>query len=161
MQYSTKEFKTLYTKCFPPAMRLAMSLLHDEDEARDMVQEVFLRLWESRIQVDNPPAFIIRAVRNASINRINMLETHERILKGLFLEQPPDNITIEQRNDEIVSAIRRLLTPREQQVVDKIYSEELSYKDTAEKLGISIAAVNKYIVSALKKLRTHFKTDRS
>lgn len=161
MQYSTKEFKTLYTKCFPPAMRLAMSLLHDEDEARDMVQEVFLRLWESRIQVDNPPAFIIRAVRNASINRINMLETHERILKGLFLEQPPDNITIEQHNDEIVSAIRRLLTPREQQVVDKIYSEELSYKDTAEKLGISIAAVNKYIVSALKKLRTHFKTDRS
>lgn len=138
-----------------------MSLLHDEDEARDMVQEVFLRLWESRVQVDNPPAFIIRAVRNASINRINMLETHERILKGLFLEQPPDNITIEQRNDEIVSAIRRLLTPREQQVVDKIYSEELSYKDTAEKLGISIAAVNKYIVSALKKLRTHFKTDRS
>ena len=161
MQYSTTEFKTLYAKCFPPAMRLAMSLLHDEDDARDVVQEVFLKLWESGILVDNPPAFIIRAVRNASINRINMLETHERILKGLFLDQPPDNINIEQRNEEIVSAIRRLLTPREQQVVDKIYSEELSYKDTAESLGISVAAVNKYVVSALKKLRNHFKTDRS
>ncbi|MDE6653371.1 MAG: sigma-70 family RNA polymerase sigma factor [Muribaculaceae bacterium] len=142
-------------------MRLAMSLLHDEDDARDVVQEVFLKLWESGIQVDNPPAFIIRAVRNASLNRINTLETHERILKGLFLDQPPDNINIEQRNEEIVSAIRRLLTPREQQVVDKIYSEELSYKDTAESLGISVAAVNKYVVSALKKLRNHFKTDRS
>lgn len=161
MQYSTTEFKTLYTKCFPPAMRLAISLLHDEDDARDVVQEVFLKLWESDIQVDNPPAFIIRAVHNASLSRINTLETHERILKGLFLDQPPDNINIEQRNEEIVSAIRRLLTPREQQVVDRIYSEELSYKDTAEKLGISVAAVNKYIVSALKKLRTHFKTDRS
>ena len=161
MQYSTTEFKTLYAKCFPPAMRLAMSLLHDEDDARDVVQEVFLKLWESGIQVDNPPAFIIRAVRNASLNRINTLETHERILKGLFLDQPPDNINIEQRNEEIVSAIRRLLTPREQQVVDKIYSEELSYKDTAESLGISVAAVNKYVVSALKKLRNHFKTDRS
>ena len=138
-----------------------MSLLHDEDDARDVVQEVFLKLWESDIQVDNPPAFIIRAVRNASLNRINTLETHERILKGLFLDQPPDNINIEQRNEEIVSAIRRLLTPREQQVVDKIYSEELSYKDTAESLGISVAAVNKYVVSALKKLRSHFKTDRS
>lgn len=161
MQYSTTEFKTLYTKCFPPAMRLAMSLLHDEDDARDVVQEVFLKLWESGIQVDNPPAFIIRAVRNASLNRINTLETHERILKGLFLDQPPDNINIEQRNEEIVSAIRRLLTPREQQVVDRIYSEEFSYKDTAENLGISVAAVNKYVVSALKKLRNHFKTDRS
>ncbi|MDE6692536.1 MAG: sigma-70 family RNA polymerase sigma factor [Muribaculaceae bacterium] len=142
-------------------MRLAMSLLHDEDDARDVVQEVFLKLWESGIQVDNPPAFIIRAVRNASINRINTLETHERILKGLFLDQPPDNINIEQCNEEIVSAIRRLLTPREKQVVDRIYSEEFSYKDTAGDLGISVAAVNKYVVSALKKLRNHFKTDRS
>lgn len=142
-------------------MRLAISLLHDEDDARDVVQEVFLKLWESDIQVDNPPAFIIRAVRNASLSRINTLETHERILKGLFLDQPPDNINIEQSNEEIVSAIRRLLTPREQQVVDRIYSEELSYKDTAKNLGISVAAVNKYAVSALKKLRNHFKTDRS
>lgn len=161
MRYSTNEFETLYTRCFPPSMRLAMSFLHEEDEARDVVQEVFLKLWESDLQVDNPSAFIMRAVRNASLNRINRLETRERILKGLSLEQPPDNITIEQRNDEIVSAIRRLLTPREQQVVDKIYSDGLSYKDAAESLGISVAAVNKYIVSALKKLRNHFKSDKS
>lgn len=142
-------------------MRLAMSLLREEDEARDVVQEVFLKLWESDLQIDNAPAFIMRAVRNASLSRINKLKTREKILKGLSLEPPPDNINIEQRNDEIVSAIRKLLTPREQQVVDKIYSDGLSYKDIAESLGISVAAVNKYIVSALKKLRNHFKSDKS
>lgn len=138
-----------------------MSLLREEDEARDVVQEVFLKLWESDLQIDNAPAFIMRAVRNASLSRINKLKTREKILKGLSLEPPPDNINIEQRNDEIVSAIRKLLTPREQQVVDKIYSDGLSYKDIAESLGISVAAVNKYIVSALKKLRNHFKSDKS
>lgn len=161
MRYSPTEFKNLYTQYFPPSMRLGMSLLHDEDEARDVVQEVFLKLWESDIQIENPAAFIIRAVRNASLSRINMLDTHERILQKMTLEPPPDNISIEEHNDEIVSAIRRLLTPREQQVVDKIYSEGLSYKDTAENLRISVAAVNKYIVSALKKLRNHFKSDKS
>ncbi len=161
MHYSTPEFKILYTKYFPPSMRLAMSLLREEDEARDVVQEVFLKLWESDLQIDNAPAFIMRAVRNASLSRINKLKTREKILKGLSLEPPPDNINIEQRNDEIVSAIRKLLTPREQQVVDKIYSDGLSYKDIAESLGISVAAVNKYIVSALKKLRNHFKSDKS
>ena len=45
MEYSTTEFETLYIQCFPPSMRLAMCLLHEEDEARDVVQEVFLKLW--------------------------------------------------------------------------------------------------------------------
>lgn len=47
MEYSTTEFETLYIQCFPPSMRLAMSLLHEEDGASDVVQEVFLKLWES------------------------------------------------------------------------------------------------------------------
>lgn len=38
MEYSTTEFETLYRQCFPPAMRLAVSMLHEEDEARDIVQ---------------------------------------------------------------------------------------------------------------------------
>lgn len=33
MQYSVTEFETIYLRCFPPAMRLAISLLHDEDDA--------------------------------------------------------------------------------------------------------------------------------
>ncbi len=59
------------------------------------------------------------------------------------------------------AAIERLLSSREQQVVEKVYTEGLSYKDAAENLGVSVAAINKNIVAALKKLRTHFKTIKS
>lgn len=161
MQYSTTEFETLYNRCFPPSMRLAMSLLHEEDEARDVVQEVFLKLWESDIRIDNPTAFLIRAVRNACLNRINMLDTREKIRQRLTLEAPPDDQDFEQRNEEVMSAIHRLLTPREREVVDRIYTDGMSYKEAAENLEVSVAAVNKNIVSALKKLRTHFKTGKS
>ncbi|MDE5877410.1 MAG: sigma-70 family RNA polymerase sigma factor [Muribaculaceae bacterium] len=161
MRYSTTEFETLYTSCFPPSMRLAMSLLHEEEEARDVVHEVFLRLWESDMRVDNPLAFIIRSVRNACINRINMLDTREKIRMRLTLEALPEDYDSEQRNDEVVAAIRQLLTAREQQVVNNVYTQGMSYKETAEKLGVTVAAVNKNIVAALKKLRTHFKTGKS
>lgn len=161
MEYSTTEFETLYRQCFPPAMRLAVSMLHEEDEARDIVQEVFLKLWESNIRVENPLAFIIRAVRNACLNRINMLDTRHRIHQRIMLDAPPDDVDIDVRNDEIRSAIRRLLTPREQEVVDRIYSEGMSYKEAAENLEVSVAAVNKNIVLALKKLRKHFKPGKS
>lgn len=161
MEYSTTEFETLYIQCFPPSMRLAMSLLHEEDEARDVVQEVFLRLWESDILVDNPTAFLLRAVRNACLNRIDMLDTRHRISRRIMLDSPPDDFDIDSRNDEVRSAIRRLLTPREQDVVHRIYTEGMSYKEAAENLDVSVATINKNIVLALKKLRHHFKTGKS
>lgn len=161
MQYSTTEFETLYIQCFSPAMRLAMSLLHEEDEARDVVHEVFLKLWESDGRVDNPSAYVVRSVRNACVSRIRKLDVREKVKMKLMLEPPPDDFDYEQRNEEVRTAIQHLLTSRERQVVDKIYSEGLSYKDTAESLGVSVAAVNKNIVGALKKLRSHFKTAKS
>ena len=160
MEYSAAEFEALYIQCFPPAMRLAISLLHEEDEARDVVQEVFLKLWESNLRLDNPTAFLIRAVRNACLNRINMLDTRYRIRRRIMLDSPPDNFDPDVRNDEVMSAIPPLLPPREQVAVDRIYSEGMSYKEAAENLEVSVAAINKNIVSALKKLRSHFKTGK-
>ncbi len=125
-----------------------------------MVQEVFLKLWESNTRFDNPTAFLIRAVRNACLNRINMLDTRDRIRRRIMLDSPPDDLDIDVRNDEVMSAIPRLLTPREQEVVDRIFSEGMSYKEAAENLEVSVAAINKNIVSALKKLRSHFKTGK-
>ena len=158
MPYSTSEFETLYKQCFPPAMRLAMSLLCNEDEARDTVQEVFSKLWESDIRPANPLAFILRAVRNTSLNRINTMNVRDKIHQRILLEAPPDDYDPEQRNEEISTAIRLMLTPRERQTVQRVYSDGMSYKETAESLGVSVAAVNKNIVNSLKKLRTHFKT---
>ncbi len=78
-----------------------------------------------------------------------------------MLDSPAEDFDINGRNDEIGSAIQKLLTPREREVVDRIYTEGLSYKDAAENLDVSVASINKNIVSALKKLRGHFKTVKS
>lgn len=138
-----------------------MSLLHDEDEARDVLHEVFLKLWESESRVDNPSAYIIRSVRNACVSRIRKLEIREKVKSKLMLEPPPDDFDYERRNAEVMTAIRRLLTSRERQVVDKIYTDGLSYKEAAASLGVSVAAVNKNVVGALRKLRSYFKTGKS
>ena len=157
MPYSSSEFKTIYLRCFPPCMRMAMSLLHSEDEARDTVQESFLKLWETDMDVTNPDAFLIRSVRNACINRINSVQIREKIRRQLPLAPESEETDIEGRDEEVREAVARLLTGRERQVVDKIYSEGLSYKDAAESLDVSVATINKNIVAALQQLRTHFK----
>ncbi|MDE5785032.1 MAG: sigma-70 family RNA polymerase sigma factor [Duncaniella sp.] len=161
MQYSATEFETIYIRYFPPSMKLAMSMLHDEDEARDVVQEVFLKLWETETKIENPVGFILMAVRNTSITRINRLDIRDKICQRLALESPPEDQDPEQRAEEISSAIKLLLTLREQVIIEKIYHDRMSYKETAAYLGVSVATVNKYIVSALRKLRIHFKTGKS
>ncbi len=90
-----------------------------------------------------------------------MFDIREKIRQKLTLEPPPDDFNVDQRNDEVISAIHRLLTVREQQIIEKIYTDGMSYKETAESLGFSVATVNKNIVGALKKLRTYFKTGKS
>ncbi len=143
-------------------MKLALSLLHEEDEARDVVQEVFLKIMESDISIDRPLPFIMRAVRNASLNRIRMLDTRGKIRQRLSLEPPPEEEDIPENNDEeILSAMRRLLSAREQETIEKIYSDGMSYKEAAGCLGVSVAAINKNVVTALRKLRNHFKTGKS
>lgn len=161
MRNSTTEFETLYRQCFPPSMRLAMSLLHEEDEARDIVQEVFLRILESNIRMENPMAVIIRSVRNACLNRISKLDTREKIRQRLTLQSATVDSETGLNHEEVLSAVKQLLTPREQQIVDRIYSEGMSYKEASENLGVSEATINKHIVTALKKLRNHFKTCKS
>lgn len=138
-----------------------MSLLHEEEEARDVVHEVFLKLWESDTRINNPMAYIIRSVRNTSISRIRMLDTREKIRQKLMLEPPPDDFDFEQRNEEVLTAMKKLLTSREQEVVAEIYTEGKSYKEAAADIGVSVGAVNKYLVTALKKLRIHFKSSKS
>lgn len=93
MQYTTSEFENIYTECFPAALRLASGMLVNEDDARDAVHEVFLKLWESEKKADNPKAFVLRSVRNACINRIKAIDTRERIRRQLMLE-PRKTISI-------------------------------------------------------------------
>lgn len=160
MQYSAAEFETLYTQCFEPSLRLALSLLHEEDEARDAVHEVFLKLWESKTKVDNPRAYIVRSVRNTCLSRIRHLDVREKVRMKLLMEPPPEDFDYEQRNVEVLAAMDLLLSYREREVVDKIYVEGKSYKETASYFGLSVAAINKNVVSALRKLRIHFKTGK-
>ena len=159
MHYSITEFEGIYRRCFQNLLRLAVSMLHDGDEARDAVQEVFLKLWESDTRIDNETAYLVRSVRNTCLDRLASMDRRERMKRHLPLDEVDESDEPLVSSDGLTRAVDVLLSPRERQVVGKVYSEGLSYKDAAEHLGVSVAMVNKSLVGALKKLRKHFKSD--
>ena len=83
----------------------------------------------------------------------------EKIKRQILLEQTPEDVDLSSRFEKVMNAINCLLTQRERQVVEKIFTEGMSYKEASLSLDVSVATINKNVVSALKKLRSHFNRD--
>ena len=139
--------------------RFAFALLHDNEEARDVVIDVFSRLWDKQLVPDR--AYLMRSVKNTCINLIARKKRDERLKRRLPLseekltEEEPSRL--EERWLAAVDSIDHDLTYQTASVIRLCYREGMSYKNTAEKLGISISAVNKHIVKGLRTLREKLK----
>ena len=150
MQGKEKIFEQLFHSHYEAMYRLAFTYLHDKEESRDIVSEVFARLWDSGLPVraDMQRPFLLACIRNRCLNVIARKSRDERLRRLYPLEQSYTQIPEE--------AIENDLTPQAGRILYLRYGEGKSYRETAEILGISISAVNKHVVKALKKLRTKF-----
>lgn len=158
--------------------RLAYALLHDNEEARDVVSEVFSKLWDRFSQEENQgkislkeepllkegtaPAYLMQSVKNACLNIISKKKRDERLHKLLPLsDKEPilqeDSSLLEERWQATVDCIDHDLAPQTASVIRMCYGDSCSYRETAEELGISVSAVNKHIVKGLRTLREKLK----
>lgn len=167
-----QQLERLFRDHYERMFRLAFALLHDREEARDVVGDVFSRLWnrfsQEGIPKDNllgaatAPAYLMRSVRNACLNIVAKKKMDERLAKLLPLsgdESSPQEDTnqLERRWQATVDCIDHDLSPQTASVIRMCYEDGCSYRETAEELGISISAVNKHIVKGLRTLREKLK----
>ncbi len=166
------QLELLFRDHYERMFRLAFALLHDREEARDVVGEVFSRLWDRFSQEGIPkdnllgaataPAYLMRSVRNACLNIVAKKKRDERLAKLLPLsgdEPSPQEDTgrLEKRWQATVDCIDHDLSPQTASVIRMCYEDGCSYRETAEELGIGISAVNKHIVKGLRTLREKLK----
>lgn len=154
-----QQMEQLFHDHYERMYRLAFALLHDNDVAKDVVSEVFSRLWDKQLIPDK--AYLMRSVKNACINIMAKKKRDERL--KLLLPLSEEKLTeeepyrLEERWQAAVDCIDNDLTNQTASVIRLCYREGMSYKDTAEELGISISAVNKHIVKGLRTLREKLK----
>ena len=72
MQGKEKIFEQLFHSHYEAMYRLAFTYLHDKEESRDIVSEVFARLWDSGLPVraDMQRPFLLACIRNRCLNVI-------------------------------------------------------------------------------------------
>ena len=140
----------------------AFSMLKDEDDAEEMVQQVFFKLWERSETLSfsgSIAAYLYRAVHNESLNFLK----HQKVKAGHQLhvaysmknksEQAHGKVTGKELENKFREALNEW--PEQCRTVFQLSRfEDLKYREIANKLDISIKTVENHMGKALKLLRT-------
>jgi len=159
------EFEHLFRTHFAMLSNVAYAVVKDKDQAKDIVQHVFIKFWDKRNDLDmdgNMKSYLHKAVINTSYNYIEktkkiQLEEDFKSYSNTLIEEPVYN---ERSPEEMDLAIKQAIgqLPDKCQVVFSLSRfEGMSNKEIADELEISIKAVEKHISRALRELRITLK----
>jgi len=137
-----------------------MGYVHDHDSAREIVQEVFINLWNQRASINSEKpvkSYLYTSVRNRSLNWIRDHKKYRSYVLDIEIEDRETNFERDHLEaEEIRRRISRAmdkLPERCREIFEMSRFEELKYKEIAEKLGLSIKTIEVQMSKALKILR--------
>lgn len=136
-------FENIFHKHYDSLVRFANRFLLDVKASEDVVQAVFIYLWENSASIDlkkSIQSYLYQAVKNSCLNQLRSLKLKDKH-ELLYLEavlNANDNSLLD--NSEIITEIKKALSklpPQTYQVFYKKYFQELSVKEIAQELSIS------------------------
>lgn len=156
---SEDDFRLLYDLLYDSFFRIAGYYLKKEEWTQEVVLDVFLTLWNKRVDlvsIDNFDNYCFILLKNTSLNYIEK-HKHKFIslddtIKLEHSETPESNLL----NDELllvyVNALEEL-PPKCREVFVLIREQGLSYKEVAYQLDISIKTVDSQLQKAIKSIK--------
>ncbi|MCB0786591.1 MAG: RNA polymerase sigma-70 factor [Flavobacteriales bacterium] len=150
--------EALFRLHYKPLCAFAFQYLKDGEKAEDLVQELFIRLWEDRTELSvhtSAKSYLYAAVRNRCLNALQAsrkLVALDQVEAGLTQEEAADEELYTERAARVRAAIAAL--PEERRKVFTLSRYEgLKYQEIADRLGISVKTVENQMGKALKTLR--------
>lgn len=148
---------------YQPLVQYGNTFLKDADETEDVVQQVFVSVWEKRSQLEihtSIRAFLYKAVHNACLNRIKHYKiraVHAGEWKATQTDAvAPDQLEADELQEKISAAIA--LLPEQCARIFKLSRfEHLKYQEIADQLGLSVKTVENQMGKALKVIRESLK----
>lgn len=135
-----------------------------KEDAEEIVQVVFVKIWESRNKIDayaSFESFLFTIAYNTTISLLRKRTNEKKYLDHLKSLQHPvnslnliDEIHFNELNERVQSLLDEL-TPRQKEIFQLSREEGLSHEEIAKKLDISINTVKKHIANTLAFLKSH------
>lgn len=156
-------FTILYRRYWEEIFAVAAKVLRDKTDACDVIQDVFLSLWRRRheLNIEGPVInYLHKAVRYKAIHYIEKNITRRdylALLADVSVNWLPPNAEVNLQLEELQKTLSSVVTqmpPKMQQVYILSRQEQLSHKEIAEQLSVSVETVKKHIQHALQLIKT-------
>lgn len=160
----TLQFKKFFDKNFPKVKTFAWNLLKSEEDAEDVAQDIFIRLWEQPelwINRNKLDSYLYTLVRNQIFNFLkhksveqNYLEQEQQKAEWVIQEilKPDDELYLHELELLIEMALERM--PTQRKTIYRMSREEgMTAAEIAERLGVSVRTVENHIYRALQDLK--------
>lgn len=155
-------FEQVFKTHFKNLHAYACSILGDEDDAEETVQQVFFKLWDRADQLNlagSIAAYLYRAVHNESLNNIKhkkVKSEHQLYVAHSIRNQSvaiQQKITTKELESKFQDALNTL--PEQCRTIFQLSRfDNLKYREIADKLGISVKTVESQMGKALRILRS-------
>ena len=153
-------FKQLFESYFKKMTVFAEYFLLDRGEAEDIVQEVFIDLWNNAPtlpEVSNLKSYLFTQVRNRSLNRLKHLHVEDNYKQWLLEAQAYAEIPEVEIDQDMLKKVYDVIEelPDQSKIIFKrCVLDGKKYKEVAEEMNISVNTVNTQMSRAYKFIRS-------
>ena len=154
-----RAFNQIFDRYNKQLYRISYSILQDEELSKDLVQDVFIDLWNRRdtSAIRNLSAYLLRAIKFQVLKQLRDGKIHDRHLKMMqriqFVNQTEETINFNEMERLLREGVDQL-PPKCREVFVLSRMENLSIKEISLRLNISSKTVEGQITKALSRLRT-------
>ena len=154
-----ESFNKLFNKYYRGLCAYAYNIVEEHTQAEDIVQEVFIKIWENRSELNihsSIKSYLFNSVRNSSINTVKILNNRKSITEILRHKSISFELNNKYETEELRAVLSNCieeLPPRCLEVFKLSRFEEQKQSKIAENLDISIKTVKAQIGKALAYLK--------
>lgn len=157
-------FKALFQKYYASLCHFAFQFLPDRQLAEEMVQEFFVHLWEKRRELtieSSVKQYFFRSVKNQCLNQLQRQKIKNRyagkMMEAAQQEPDPEQYYMEVDLIQRIEKALESLPPKRQEIFRLSREKDLTYKEIAEELNLSVKTVEAQMGLSLKHLRDELK----
>lgn len=158
-----KAFTVLFEKEYKKVNSFAFRLTRSREQAQEIVQDIFLKLWVNRIELGNVKnwgGYLTTIVRNHSFNVLRKMALDTQTAAEVAKLNSDIDTTTETKIEikstrELLEEAVSSLPPQQQKVYRLCHLEGLKYAEAAERLNLSPGTVQAHMKQALSNIRKY------
>jgi len=160
----TLAFYDIYERYCKKLYHFVLRSIKQESDAEEIVQVVFVKIWERRNKIQTNTSFeffLFRIAYNETMDLFRKRISEKKYVeyvKSIQQSEATNNTTDEIRYNELsreVDSLLEDLTPRQREIFCLSHNEGLSNKEISKKINISENTVKKHLLNARSYLKSH------